>query len=40
MVMGIRKEIIDREREIKKEEEGIMKGRIKIGNERWRIIGV
>lgn len=40
MLMGIRKEIIDKEFEIEKKQEGIMIERIKKGEEKWRIIGV
>ena len=42
MVMGIRKELIDKEEEIRIRtiEEGLMERRIKRGKEKWRIVGV
>lgn len=38
--MGIRKEIIEKGQEIRSGREGIMDGKVKVGRERWRIIGV
>lgn len=40
MIMGIRREIMERGTEIKQEKKGIIVGRIKLGRERWRIKGV
>lgn len=40
MTMGIRKEIVEKEQEIKAGREEIMEGKVKVGRERWRIIGV
>jgi len=40
MVMGIRRELIEKERGIKTEKEGIIVGKIKLGMQRWRIVGV
>lgn len=38
--MGIRKELIEKGQEIKSGKERLMKGRVRVGRERWRIIGV
>jgi len=38
--MGIRKKLWDRGEEIKTEEEGLIEGSVRIGEEKWRIIGV
>lgn len=38
--MGIRKELIDKEKEMEIEEEGLIIGSVRRGKERWRIIGV
>jgi len=40
MVMGIRKEWMEKGRGIEVEEEGIMVGRVKLGEQRWNIVGV
>jgi len=40
MIMGIRKELRDRGEELKTEEEGLIEGSVRIGEEKWRIIGV
>nr|XP_012235057.1 PREDICTED: trichohyalin-like [Linepithema humile] len=40
MIMGIRKDILENGTGIEKEKEGIMVGNIKIGEKRWKIIGV
>lgn len=40
MAMGIRKELIDKEKEMEIEEEGLIIGSVRRGKERWRIIGV
>jgi len=40
MLLGIRKECIEKGRGIEMEEEGIMVGRVKMGEQRWRIVGV
>lgn len=39
MAMGIKKELIDKKKETEAEE-GMMIGRVRRGEERWRIIGV
>jgi len=39
IIMGIRKELLERGDEIKSEEE-LIEGSVKIGEEKWRIIGV
>jgi len=38
--MGIRKEVMEKGQEIKSEREGIIEGRVRVGGERWKIIGV
>jgi len=40
MVMGIRKEWTEKGRRIEVEEEGIIVGRVKMGEQRWSIVGV
>lgn len=40
MVMGIRKELMEREMRIKMGREGILAGEASVGEEKWRIIGV
>ncbi|KYN14726.1 hypothetical protein ALC57_13069, partial [Trachymyrmex cornetzi] len=40
MIMRIRKELLKRGEEIKSEEEGVIEGRVTIGEKKWRIIGV
>lgn len=40
MVMGIRKEVIERELKIESGKEGVMVGRVIQGKEKWRIVGV
>jgi len=40
MVMGIRKELMEKGEEIMTENEGIMVGNIKLGKQNWRIVGV
>lgn len=39
MLMGIRREVLERGTRIEVEEEGIMMGRVKQGREIWRIVG-
>lgn len=38
--MGIRKELMEKGQEIKSGREVLMEGRVRVGRERWRIIGV
>lgn len=38
--MGIKKELIDKEKEMEIEEKGLIIGSVRRGKERWRIIGV
>lgn len=40
MIMGIRKELNEKEQETYTEKEGIMMGGVRVGGERWKIIGV
>lgn len=40
MMMGIRKELNEKEQETYTEEEGIIMGGVRVGGERWKIIGV
>lgn len=40
MVMGIRKELLEKGTEMAVEQEGIMMGYVKQGREGWRIVGV
>lgn len=40
MVMGIRKELIEKGTKIKEVMEGMMEGRVRCGKERWRVIGM
>jgi len=40
MVMGIRRELIEKGRGIMTENEGIIVGKVKLGKQRWRIVGV
>jgi len=40
MVMGIRRELLEKGREIMTENEGMIVGRVKLGKQRWRIVGV
>lgn len=40
MIMGIRKELNEKEQETYTEEEGLMMGGVRVGGERWKIIGV
>lgn len=40
MAMGIRKELMEKGQEIKSGREVLMEGRVRVGRERWRIIGV
>ena len=40
MVMGIRKEMIDKNEGIRTVEEGIIQGKVKRGGEKWRLVEV
>lgn len=40
LVMGIRKEVKEQEEGIISDREGMIEGKVKVGNEKWRIIGV
>jgi len=40
MIMGIRKELLERGEEIKVEEERLIEGSVRIGEKKWRIIGM
>lgn len=40
MLMGIRKEMIEKGEEMKAEEEGIIEGSVRVGGGRWRIMEV
>lgn len=40
MIMGIKREMVDREKEIDIDEEGLIRGSVKVKGEKWRIIGV
>lgn len=38
--MRIKREIIEKGMKVETEREGLMVGRVKIGEERWRLVGV
>jgi len=38
--MGIRREIVEGKEERKIEKEGIIEGEVRVGKEKWRIIGI
>ncbi|XP_029163724.1 golgin subfamily A member 6-like protein 22, partial [Nylanderia fulva] len=40
MIMGMRKEIAEKGEEMEMEKEGFAIGRVKVGGERWRVIGI
>lgn len=40
MLMGIKKELIEKETKIEVEREGMVIGRVRRGVEKWRIVGV
>lgn len=40
VVMGIRKKLVEKGIVIEEKEEGIMVRRMKLGEEKWRIIGI
>jgi len=40
MIMSIRKELLEKRNERKSEEKGLIEESVKIGEEKWKIIGV
>lgn len=40
MIIGIRERMMEEGKEIKMEKDGVINGRIRIGREKWRIIGM
>lgn len=40
MVMGIKKALVEKERRIEVEEEGMIVGDIRWGREKWRVVGI
>lgn len=40
MVMGIRRDLMEKGKEINVEEEGVVVGEVRRGEEKWRIVGV
>lgn len=40
MIMGIKKELMEKETNIESVKEGIMMGKVRIGKEKWRVIRV